>query len=194
MAAAYRRTIERMSSVLETAEEARPDLDRTGFNLAVWKRLLADPELAALPFRIETDEHGQMIMSPPPAPNHGIKQSEIAGWLRNATSGGKVITECPISTSRGVKAADVAWCSLDIWRKTEQEACFVMSPEICVEVLSPSNTTSEIGEKKQLYFESGALEVWICDRDGNMRFYVNETPETFLTKSRLFPDFPSTVE
>jgi hypothetical protein len=37
-----------------------PDLDsQTEFNLARWAEVLADPTLARLPHRIETDQHGR---------------------------------------------------------------------------------------------------------------------------------------
>jgi hypothetical protein len=42
---------------------------QTAFNLKRWAELLADPELARLPHRIETDRHGHILMSPPPAPS-----------------------------------------------------------------------------------------------------------------------------
>ena len=43
-----------------------------------WAELLADAELAKFEGRIETDRHGHIIMSPPPAPSHGSFQSEMA--------------------------------------------------------------------------------------------------------------------
>ena len=65
----------------------------------------------------------------------------------------------------------------------------LFSPELCVEILSPSNTKSEIEEKKALYLEGGALEVWICDRRGKMSFFGPGS--VLLRKSRLCPAFPS---
>ncbi|MGK0184313.1 MAG: Uma2 family endonuclease [Verrucomicrobiales bacterium] len=183
-----------MSTMLETADEACVNLNQTEFNLAVWKRLLADPALAALDYRIETDVHGQMIMSPPPAPAHGGFQSEIARILGNWNSTGRVLTECPISTSEGVKAADVAWCSKEIWEEAKHEVCFVRCPEICVEVLSPSNTKGEIEEKKRLYFEAGAREFWTCSGDGTMHFFYAGSASTVADASLVYPDFPTKVE
>ncbi len=184
-----------MSTVLASADRDCVRLDQTAFNIAVWKRLLADPAVAALDYRVETDAHGQMIMSPPPAPAHGGFQSEIAGILRELNQDGKVLTECPISTSQGVKAADIAWCSKRIWEQTKSEVCFVECPEICVEVLSPSNSRSEIEEKKRLYFEAGAKEVWTCAKDGAMRFYVDpESSSTMAEASLVYPMFPKEVE
>ncbi len=183
-----------MSTVLEKADELAAQGDRTAFNLAVWKKLLADPELAKLDHRIETDEHGQIIMSPPPAPSHGSKQSRIVRQLGRLIPTGEVITECPISTSRGVKAADVAWCSDRIWQETQQAICFVRCPEICVEVLSPSNTRSEIEEKKRLHFEAGAEEVWICDKNGAMRYFLREEPNRPCEHSARCPEYPDQVQ
>src|SRR6185295_15930408 len=85
--------------------------DQADFNLRRWTELLADPELAKFEGRIETDRHGHIIMSPPPAPSHGSFQSEIVHLLRTFLSAGQVLAECPISTADGVKAADVAWAS-----------------------------------------------------------------------------------
>mgnify|MGYP001313879954 CR=1 FL=1 len=37
------------------------------------------------------------------------------------------------------------------------------APEICLEILSPSNSIVEMEMKRALYFEAGAREVWECD-------------------------------
>jgi len=97
-----------MSTVLESPEIELSETDHHAFNLAVWERLVNDPALAALPYRVETDRFGQMLMSPPPAPSHGNKQSKIAMLLGQLMTDGEVISECPVSTREGVKAIDVA--------------------------------------------------------------------------------------
>jgi Uma2 family endonuclease len=71
--------------------------------------------------------------------------------------------------------------------------CLTRAPEICVEVLSPSNTVKEIEEKTVLYFEAGASEVWICDEGGSIRFHFR-TPPTIRPRSELCPRFPHVVE
>src|SRR5262245_35374240 len=135
---------------------------QNAFNLRRWAELLADPQLAKIEGRIETDRHGHIIMSPPPAPSHGSFQSEIAYLLRTLMGQGRVLTECPISTADGVKAADVAWASPECMGALGNRVCFPNSPEICVEVLSPSNTEAEIQEKRNLYFDAATKEVWVC--------------------------------
>ena len=134
--------------------ELPPQRAQTEFNLRRWSELLADAELARYEGRVETDRYGHVVMSPPPAPNHGSLQSEIVYLLRTHISHGRVLTECPISTADGVRAADVAWASADSMRELGQSVCFPRAPEICVEVRSPSNTDAEIREKTALYFDA----------------------------------------
>src|SRR6266487_5782558 len=110
--------------------ELLPHKTRTAFNLRRWAELLADRELAKVEGRIETDRHGHIIMSPPPAPSHGSFQLEIGHLLRNLMPQGRVLTECPISTADGVKAADVAWASPECVRELDNRVCFPKSPEI----------------------------------------------------------------
>jgi Uma2 family endonuclease len=171
--------------------ELPPHHEQTQFNLRRWAELLADPELAKVEGRIETDRHGHILMRPPPAPSHGSFQSEISYLLRSFMRRGRVLTECPISTADGVKAADVAWASRARFRELGNRACFPNAPEICVEVLSPSNTDAEIQEKMALYFDAGAREVWACDKTGTLKF-IGRGP-ALLKRSRLCPAFPKQV-
>ena len=166
---------------------------QTAFNLQRWEELLADRELAKVEGRIETDRHGHIIMSPPPAPNHGSYQTLIAHLLITFMRNGRVLTECPISTADGVKAADVAWASPSCMRKLGNRVCFPEAPEICVEVLSPSNTQAEIQEKTALYFDAGAKEVWICADSGQMKF-LGPTARQAMPRSALCPQFPAQVQ
>ncbi|HMO66699.1 MAG TPA: Uma2 family endonuclease [Verrucomicrobiota bacterium] len=170
-----------------------PRRSRTAFNLRRWEELLADAGLAKMEGRIETDRHGRTLMSPPPAPSHGSLQSEIAYLLRSLLPTGRVLTECPISTADGVKAADVAWASAGAMRNLGNRACFAEAPELCVEVLSPANSAAEMREKVALYFDAGAREVWLCDAAGRMKFLAAPAGLP-LRKSGLCPVFPKRVE
>src|ERR1051326_7024143 len=134
-----------------TIELQQTDAQRE-FNLRRWAEVLVDPEFTRIQGRIETDRYGRVIVSPPPAPAHGSYQSEIAYLLRSLLPRGRVITECPISTADGVRAADVAWASPQYMRALGKNICFATAPEICVEVLSPGNSQAELREKIALYF------------------------------------------
>ena len=163
------------------------------FNLRHWTELLNDPELAKIEGRIETDRHGRIIMSPPPAPSHGSFQMRIGYLLTDLMPRGRVLSECPFSTADGVKTADVAWASPQRMRELGNRACFPHAPELCVEVLSPGNTAAEIEEKTALYFDAGASEVWICASSGTMKFLARGATGP-LKASRLCPSFPKRIE
>lgn len=100
--------------------------------------------------------------------------------------GGETFPEYPIATSEGVKQADVIWVSRDRLRDMEETGDPpTLAPEICVEILSDTNTDREVSEKRALYRERGAKEVWIVDQDGRIRFFGEQKKE-----SALAPDFP----
>jgi Uma2 family endonuclease len=169
-----------------------PDLkSQTTFNLARWTEILADPELAKLPYRIETDQHGHLLMTPPPAPLHGNRQIRIGALLQQLLPDGDVFSECPVSTAAGVKAIDVAWLAPGRTQNFARLVLFERAPEICVEILSPSNTPSEIDEKRALYFDAGAVEVWICNLGGSMSFFSGADHQ--LSASLLCPNFPGRI-
>src|SRR6185436_11022345 len=119
---------------------------------------------------------GQVIMNPPADPAHGGKQADLTVLLSRFAPTGKVIVECPISTSEGVKVPDLVWVSKERFASIGGKSAFTAAPEICVEVLSPSNTRNEIEEKRRLYFEAGAAEVWLCEREGRLRFFLKAAP------------------
>jgi Uma2 family endonuclease len=155
-----------------------------------WEEICEDKLLATLPYRIESDRWGNIVMSPPPRSRHAEYQTEIAMLLRQKMSGGRSIAECPIQTQEGVKAADVAWVSHERRASRPNDPVYLIAPEICVEVVSPSNTPEELNERKGLYFEKGALEFWLCGFMGEMSFF---DPGGQIPQSRLCPDFPRQV-
>lgn len=155
-----------------------------------WQEVVADPHLRDLPYKIETNEWGQVVMTAAKL-RHGNYQFKIGLLL--STSGlkdGEIVTECAIQTSKGTKVADVAWFSRERWLQVADEFDSPIAPEICVEILSPGNTTGEIEEKRQLYFAAGASEVWVCSAKGKMRFY-NQNGE--LKVSALAPNFTKDI-
>ena len=169
---------------------------QTAFNLHRWSELLADSalgrELARIEGRIETNRYGHIIMLPPPGTPHGGYQARIAYLLYDLLPPGRVTTECPISTAEGVKAADVAWASENRRAAIDKKVLLIKAPEICVEVVSPSNSRREMAERKALFFTAGAREVWFCDQDGKMTFFVGAASKG-VKASRLCPAFPREI-
>jgi Uma2 family endonuclease len=157
--------------------------------IARWQELVDDPELARWPGRVETDRLGRIIVSSIPALSHSFYQSDIFRELCDLLPGEALIGGCPLVTLDGVKVIDVVWMSPEYAAELKANEPLVLerAPEICVEVLSPSNSKPEMNEKRALYFEAGAHEVWLCGLDGKMEFY---TPD-LAAASRLCPAFPS---
>lgn len=163
----------------------------TDFNLRRWEEVLAEPVWQRVPGRVETNRFGQIIMSPPPSHFHSSFMFRIAKQIEILLPAGNTLPECPMSTSDGVRAADVGWFSEDRFKPLRDQSCFAIAPEICVEVLSPSNTEREMLERAALYFEAGAEEVWLCDADGLITFQAPNGEH--LDHSRLCPDFPKQI-
>lgn len=155
-----------------------------------WQQVCEHPDLRNLPFKIELNETGKIIMSPVNF-NHSLFQGEIAFILRTLLPNGKAIPGCAIKTCKGAKAADVAWVSSKLINKLKSLSEITIAPEICVEVISPSNTNQEMKEKRRLYFEVGAKEVWICNEQGKMCFF---NAQQQLIHSKLAPEFPTKIE
>lgn len=168
--------------------------DQRAFNLRRWKEVCADPSLIAIEGRVETDRFGYVIMTPPPGFSHGNFQSQINRRLAALLPKGKTVTECPISTSEGVRSADIVWISNEREKTALKENVLIEAPEICVEVLSPGNTQQEIAGKKRLCFEGGAEEVWICDLKGALHFFASKAPEERRSASEICPEFPQTLD
>lgn len=129
-----------------------------------WADVLNNPWLQNLPFKIELNRWGKIEMSPA-SNQHGAMQVDIATTLRKRR-GGKVIVECSIQTTDGVRVADVAWISNKRLLALGWATPFPSAPEICVEVMSPGNSWAEMHMKAGLYLQAGALEVWVVAADG----------------------------
>ena len=177
-----------MSALAEVDEE----FDQTQFNLEVWEDVLADPFLASLPYHFETNKFGRLIMSPPSGAEHSYYQGELAFLLRSHFDSGRVLGAAPISTSQGIRETDAGWISTDRGEQSVKKNVFTIAPELCIEILSPSNSKGEMAEKMKLYFEAGAEEVWIITKSGEVEFYHKSADER-SSKSKLCPAFPKKV-
>ncbi|MBN2886282.1 MAG: Uma2 family endonuclease [Chromatiaceae bacterium] len=149
-----------------------------------WSEVILDPALKDLPYKIETNEFGQIVMSPHKR-RHAIWQGEIEWQLRRVLPTGRTAPEFAIDTQAGTKTPDVVWYSRD--RESALLADQALAPEICVEVLSGSNSMREMEVKRALYFDAGAREVWLCSETGTLRFFTADGEQRC---SELAPDFP----
>lgn len=135
-----------------------------------WAEVLRNPLLQNLPFKIELNRFGTILMSPA-SNQRGRIQGRMATNLINKLPDGEVITECSIQTSEGVKVADVVWASDEFIRQFAYETPYPKAPELCIEIVSPSNAKAEIRGKVDLYLAKGAQEVWVISEDGTTAVY-----------------------
>jgi len=134
-----------------------------------WREVCEEPNLQGFPYNIETNERGQIVMSPTCA-WHGKCAFRIAQRLEELLPEGESAIETAIRTAKGTKVADAIWCTEERWEQIKDASDVPVAPQICVEVRSPTNPDAEIDEKRQLYLDAGAEEVWICDEDGQITF------------------------
>lgn len=134
-----------------------------------WQEICENHNLKDLPFKTELNKEGNILMTPVKV-YHSLYQGKITGLLYANLTDGEALVECAINTRNGTKVADVAWASNDRLYEIVNEDVCTIAPEICISVLSSTNTQEEMIEKKKLYFENGAREVWICDEDGDLKF------------------------
>jgi Uma2 family endonuclease len=155
-----------------------------------WEEVCENRQLQDLPFKIELNKWGQIVMSPVKI-KHSFYQGRIQRLLESLLKTGEVMPECAIDTSDGVKVADVVWCSAERFDRIQEQVSASIAPEICIEVKSGGNTLAEMEFKQRLYFEAGAKEVWICNEQGQITF-SNEQSQ--LDRSALVPDFPQLIQ
>jgi len=149
-----------------------------------WSEVINNPVLQDLPFKIELNKFGKILMSPA-SNSHGRTQVRVATNLTNKLPNGEVIAECSIQTSEGVKVADVVWASNDFINTFGYQTPYPKAPEICVEIVSPSNSKAEIAEKVELHLAKGANEVWIAYEKGTIETYTHTGR---IEKSIIAPD------
>ena len=152
-----------------------------------WQEIASDPLLSELPYKVETNHRGQIVLSPH-RNRHTFRQKAIEKKLDTLLSSGEAFQELAIATSSGTKQADVVWASTGRLGEMKQTGDpTTLAPEICVEVMSDSNDFEEMHEKRRLYLEADAEEVWIVTEDREVRFFGEEEME----RSELAYDFPS---
>lgn len=143
-----------------------------------WAQIVADPVLADLPYAIELDQWGDIRMTPTASPRHMEIGFSLALALRTKV-GGKAFQEGAIVTPQGVLTADVVWCSPQYVARhrdvfVDGAPAMHEAPEICVEVVSPSNALPKLKLKMDAYLSAGALEGWIVLEDLSVRAFSRD--------------------
>jgi Uma2 family endonuclease len=157
--------------------------------MATTQTLLTFEEYAALPdeegvFR-ELDE-GVVIEMPYASPTHGRVQTNTAallhGWLRQSGADFQISQNSAFHLGpRTVRAPDVWMLRGPAYRAMEyRQGALHGSPDLAVEVISPSNSAEDIDRKVEQYLRAGTQGVWllysetrhvIVHRPGEIRKY-----------------------
>jgi Uma2 family endonuclease len=109
---------------------------------------------------------GMVVTLSRPKMKHAKLQTRLVRLLRpKAEHLGVVETEVAFRAlpEYDLRGADVAYVSQQRWDDTDDNDSLRGSPELVIELLSPSNTKAEIHEKAVLCLSTGAQEFWVVD-------------------------------
>ena len=125
---------------------------------ARYREMCEDVRFANIPGKVELDLWGRLLMTPA-STYHGRVQGRLCQKL--AGLGGEALIETGIATHLGLFVPDIAWASTQFISAHGGETPLTRAPEVCIEVVSPSNSVKEMEEKRTAYLAAGAKEVWI---------------------------------
>ncbi len=155
-----------------------------------WIEACQDRSLQNLPYKVELNRQGKIVMSPVPY-KHGFYQAVIASTLWRLLPDGRAAIASAIDTPEGTFVADVTWATLEWFQAFEAQFSCSIAPEICVDVWPTPNNSQELEMKRRVYFQKGAIEFWYCDEKGWMTFFGHAGQ---LEKSGWCPNFPGQIE
>jgi len=118
----------------------------------------------------ELNEFGEWIVTPRPTHEHQEVAAEIVIQLVRQL-GPRAVTEVSVYTDRGIRAPDVVWMPATRWLEAKGQNPLAFVPDVCVEVLSPSNTRREILMKVGAYLRGGAREAIVVGLNGEVEFF-----------------------
>jgi Uma2 family endonuclease len=132
-------------------------------------RLMTVEEFAKLP---ETQAYicelrkGEVVQMTRPVFGHIRVQHRLQRMLGEAAGDpGAAYIEAPFRPlpEFELRVADVAYAPRERWDAVSSKGYLAGAPELVVEILSPSNTMSEILDREQICLENGCREFWIAD-------------------------------
>jgi len=157
-----------------------------------WEQICDDPHLRDLPYKIEQDRHGRIVMSPTSV-GHSRYQGRILQILGELLPEWEIIPECAVQTAEGVRVPDVAVLCPERKGNLQDLPSLPIGPDICVEVMSWTNSLEEMAEKRRLYAARGCREFWTCSKSGEMAFF-DAGSGLALGRSGICSEFPTRIE
>jgi Uma2 family endonuclease len=140
--------------------------------MAVATRHLTVAEFANLPQPVgglrQELHHGELVERPPDKYGHTKAQRKLVTTFTAALESNFMAEkEVPFQPLPEHEAwiAGVAVMSMARCEVTPENGYFEGVPEIVIEVLSPSNTASEMLDREQMCLSNGGREFWLLDSD-----------------------------
>lgn len=142
------------------------------------------------PFYYEL-RRGEPVPVTRPKFKHHLIQSRLRDLLKPLAPAGAFV-DCELAfralPEYELRVADVAYLSAERLQQADPEDNIRGAPDLVVEILSPSNTVTEINEKEKLCLENGAREFWVADLD--LRQVKVSTPDGITTTYRSGQEIP----
>ena len=116
--------------------------------------------------------NGELVFVPPAKHRHFMTLQRLRELLQSAApnvgkGAGKAYTEAPLKPTPDLNwfQVDVAYATVERWSEPDPNGYFLGSPELVIEVLSPSNRPAHIAPKRKICLQTGAREFWGVDID-----------------------------
>jgi Uma2 family endonuclease len=111
--------------------------------------------------------HGQLVELPPVKKLHTKLQKRLVHLLEAALNPAEKGVDKEFlfrpAPEYEVWVADVRVFGLALWDQTADDDYFNGVPDIVIEVMSPSNSASEMLEREEICLQHGGQEFWIVD-------------------------------
>jgi Uma2 family endonuclease len=163
--------------------------------MATATRLLTVAEFSALPEDAgpvyHELRHGEVVAVTRPRLKHFFVQRTLRRLLESLADRGSIVdTEFAFRPlpEYELRVADVAWIAAERLQNLDPESHFPGAPDLVIEVLSRSNTASDIYDKEKLCLENGCREFWVVDPD--RRQVKISTPDGHTTTWRADQEIP----
>lgn len=135
--------------------------------------------------------HGELVQVTRPKHEHIDIQHHMQSLIANLLGKDwKVAVELPFRAlpEHDLRAADVSAMPIARWKSIDRKDNLRGAPDLVIEILSPSNTASEMYEREQLCLENGAKEFWTVDLDRrHIRVASKEKPAQIYRKGQEVP-------
>ena len=132
---------------------------------------------------------GEILLSPSPMPEHADICARLYDVLKAALEGSDFVvrqdTSMRLQTSESMPRPDVFVIDQARWNAAARSKTYPTgSPQLVIEVFSPSNDSEAFRKKPQMYLDAGASAVWVirpefrfvevCDQQGTREFQVGQ--------------------